>query len=186
MLRLAVDVEGPGGRRGGEEVERPLLLAGVVANCNLEIEVMAEAVEAVEKAAAVSEPTSASLCPCFAVRGRCSQIASPGAVVATGRNSPRYSAGAAGFMSHRSTCDEPPQRKKRIVDFALAFPPGSAAAPGSAANPVSPAKPVALARSIARRPCARPSDCRPGKSVPDGILPVNMVPSPGPKPVVPR
>ena len=60
MLRLAVDVEGPGGRRGGEEVERPLLLAGVVADGNLEIEVMAEAVEAVEKAAAVGEPARTS------------------------------------------------------------------------------------------------------------------------------
>ena len=56
MLRLAVDVESAGGRRGGEELERPLLLPGVVADRGLDVEVTADAVEALEEAAAIGEP----------------------------------------------------------------------------------------------------------------------------------
>ncbi len=44
-----------------------------------------------------------------------------GAVVAMGENSPRYSTGASGFMSHMSMWEAPPQRKKRIVDLAGFF-----------------------------------------------------------------
>ena len=36
-----------------------------------------------------------------------------------GWNSPRYSAGALGFMSHMSMWEAPPQRKKRTVDLAV-------------------------------------------------------------------
>ena len=56
MLRLAMDVESASSRRGGEEVERPLLLASVVTYCNFEIEVVAEPVEAVKETAAVGKP----------------------------------------------------------------------------------------------------------------------------------
>ena len=37
-----------------------------------------------------------------------------GAVVLMGRNGPRYSIGASGFISHISMCEEPPQRKNRV------------------------------------------------------------------------
>ncbi len=50
--------------------------------------------------------------------GRCSQRRTPGAEVAIGLNSPRYSTGASGFMSQVSMCDAPPLSQMRMVDCA--------------------------------------------------------------------
>ena len=52
-----------------------------------------------------------------ASRGRCSQSWMPGTGVAIGRNSPRISAGASGFMSQRSMWLGPPKRKKKTHEF---------------------------------------------------------------------
>ena len=73
--------------------------------------------------------------------------------MAIGRNAPRYSAGASGFMSQVSIWDAPPHRKNRIVDLAF---PGRAADEVVAANAGvpkrSPAKPRLEATKNARRP----------------------------------
>src|SRR5688572_21817269 len=96
--------------------------------------------------------TSAKWCACFAIIGRCSQMRICGAEVAIGLNSPRYSTGASGFMSHMSMWEEPPQRKKRMVDFAGFFRGGGIAAAPNAERPkLSPAKPtVDAARNVRR------------------------------------
>jgi len=55
-----------------------------------------------------------------------------GADVFIGENSPLYSTGALGFISHMSICDAPPHRKKRMVDFAGLRRAGSACDPNAA------------------------------------------------------
>src|SRR5262245_47274509 len=61
--------------------------------------------------------------------GSSSQISMPGTDVAAGRYGPRYSIGAAGFMSNVSRWLGPPQSQSRITDFAFA--PSTAAWPSS-------------------------------------------------------
>lgn len=48
--------------------------------------------------------------------GKCSQTWMPGVLVAMGLNSPRISAGASGFMSHRSMWLGPPNRKMKMQE----------------------------------------------------------------------
>ena len=50
----------------------------------------------------VTERTIASLRPCRAIRGKCSLIWMPGAVVSIGWNSPRTAEGPSGLRSHVS------------------------------------------------------------------------------------
>ncbi len=47
----------------------------------------------------------------FAMRGKCSQICTPGTLVEIGLNLPRMFSGASGFMSHVSRCPGEPTRK---------------------------------------------------------------------------
>ena len=83
----------------------------------------------------------------------------PGADVEIGSNGPRYSRGAFNFISHVSTCEAPPHRKNRIVDFALPasespvgeLPAVSAALPQLMPTPGNPARPVADAARKERR-----------------------------------
>ncbi len=63
--------------------------------------------------------------------------------MAIGAKGPRYSVGAFGFRSHMSICEDPPQRKNRIVDFASLRPCGTFAAAAGAVVPQDvPAKPM--------------------------------------------
>ena len=88
-----------------------------------------------------------------ACRGRCSQISMPGTFVAIGRNSPRTSAGAAGFMSQLSMCDGPPRSQIQMTDLPRWVPllacravPGEAIAcslnSSASVNPPSPSAPT--------------------------------------------
>jgi hypothetical protein len=55
----------------------------------------------------------------WAIRGRCSQTATPGRLVEIGLNSPRYSIGASGFMSNVSMLLMPPsvQRRMQLISW---------------------------------------------------------------------
>ena len=64
-----------------------------------------------------SERTRAYWSARAARRGRCSQMCTPGTVVAIGLNSPRISGGASGFRSNVSRWLGAPVRKTRITDF---------------------------------------------------------------------
>src|SRR6266849_5762165 len=66
--------------------------------------------------------TTQNLSETWASRGRCSQIRSPGVRDAIGRNGPRISLGASGFMSNVSSWLGPPNRYNRITFFALPKP----------------------------------------------------------------
>ena len=68
-----------------------------------------------------------------------------------GLNSPRYSRGASGFMSHMSMCDEPPQRKNRIVDFAGCLRGAAIDVPNAERPKLNPASPIDDAAMNARR-----------------------------------
>ena len=61
--------------------------------------------------------TTASLSIIAASFGNSSQIWMPATFVLIGLNSPRISAGASGFRSHRSWCGGPPGRKILISDL---------------------------------------------------------------------
>ena len=58
----------------------------------------------------LSERTTASLSHMRACMGKCSQIWTPGTLVAIGLNSPRNSIGASGLRSYMSMWDGPPPR----------------------------------------------------------------------------
>ena len=51
----------------------------------------------------------------------------PGTLVRIGRKSPRYSAGASGFMSYVSMCGGPPGSQMKMTDVSGDGPPASAA-----------------------------------------------------------
>ena len=55
-------------------------------------------------------PMQARMWDKLACSGKCSQICTPGTLVAMGLNSPRNSLGASGFRSYMSRCDGPPGR----------------------------------------------------------------------------
>ena len=90
----------------------------------------------------------------FALIGRCSQIWMPGTFVEIGLNSPRYSAGAFGFMSHVSIWLGPPRIHKMITDFSRDTDCPFAAAAASRLNncgSVKPAMPSTPALTNPRR-----------------------------------
>jgi hypothetical protein len=60
----------------------------------------------------------ASLWVMLATSGRCSQISMPETAVGMGRNSPRISGGASGFMSKLSMCEGPPRIQIMMTDLA--------------------------------------------------------------------
>src|SRR5579862_7219612 len=51
----------------------------------------------------------------FVCIGKCSHTSMPGTLVRTGRKSPRYSAGAFGFMSYISMCGGPPGSQMKMT-----------------------------------------------------------------------
>ena len=61
---------------------------------------------------------SVNLWASLAMRGKCSQICSPGTVVGIGLNSPRYWSGDSGFKSHVSCCAGPPHMNNTMHAFA--------------------------------------------------------------------
>src|SRR5438067_1485529 len=75
----------------------------------------------------------------------------PAALVAIGWNSPRYSAGALGFMSQVSICDAPPLSQMRIVDLAFFRPPLAAGAAFTRLGKCRPQNPRPLATRNVRR-----------------------------------
>ena len=95
--------------------------------------------------------------------GRCSQSWMPGTRVSTGRNSPRISAGASGFMSHRSMWLGPPNRKMKMQAFARRSPaPGAAARKAARSRLDSPSRLSPPARSNSRRVLRGERDCGSG------------------------
>src|SRR5687767_11031869 len=92
-----------------------------------------------------SERMMASLSPRDASCGSHSEMAIPGAEVAIGRNSPRYSNGASGLRSNVSMWLGPPHSHSTMIDFPLElFAPAVAASKRNSsgndklANPASP------------------------------------------------
>ena len=84
----------------------------------------------------------------FASPGMCSQIETPGAAVAIGRNSPRISSGASGLRSHMSIVAGPPESQIWITPVAgfsaraSGAPRASARSASGRASPSSPATPT--------------------------------------------
>ena len=94
-----------------------------------------------------SERTSAQRSITFASPGMCSQIDTPGAAVAIGRNSPRISSGASGFRSHMSIVAGPPESQIWITPVAglrawAVAPAASARSRSGSDRPSSPAAPA--------------------------------------------
>ena len=83
----------------------------------------------------------------LARRGKNSQMSIPGTLVRIGRNSPRYSAGASGFMSNMSRCGGPPLRWMLMIAF---FDAGAAPSARNSPARESPPMPVAPIRKKAR------------------------------------
>lgn len=111
----------------------------------------------------LTERTTARRCACRATRGMCSPTRRPGALVATGRNSPRHSVSPSGLRSQMSWWAGAPKRKTRMHDFAR---PALAGARAARARR-SPGRPrptagTAPTRSHSRR--VRPSHRRIGDS----------------------
>src|SRR5207237_6576436 len=69
----------------------------------------------------VTERRIVYLSAIFARFGISSQTSRPGTLVLIGLNSPRYSAGASGFMSNMSVCGGPPPSQTQIRCLALAW-----------------------------------------------------------------
>ena len=101
-----------------------------------------------------SERTSVQRSMTFASPGMCSQIETPGAAVAIGRNSPRISSGASGLRSHMSIVAGPPESQIWITPVAGFFTRGSGASgPRPAARRAgdSPSSPATPTRRTSRR-----------------------------------
>ena len=94
----------------------------------------------------------------FASPGMCSQIETPGADVAIGRNSPRISSGASGFRSHMSIVAGPPASQIWITPVAGFLVRGSGGAQGLGPQRVGQAHSQA---ARPRRPAGRRGDGTP-------------------------
>src|SRR3954467_12107446 len=88
-----------------------------------------------------------------AVFGRCSDSWIPGTLVETGWNSPRYSAGASGFMSHMSRWLGPPRIPRMMTDVlgGAEEPVGSAGCGCGSDDPQAAPAPAPAARRNSRR-----------------------------------
>ena len=95
-----------------------------------------------------NDRTSENLSACLPIRGSSSHSSIPGTQVFAGRNSPRNSAGASGFMSSVSMVDSPPWRNTKISETSFV---ASAARSSSGSPRAEPNRAAVPTRRASRR-----------------------------------